>query len=113
MLEKLQQKLRYLDVLMHTSVTCLLARPTLVCEHMVFQPCIYCKVQFLCMQESHAANVAALHTDLADSKQETVAAKAAAEISVKEAVLSAEKKVHRLTERTAKVTLHCLSDRFS
>lgn len=57
------------------------------------------------MQEKHAASIAALEADLASCKQETVSAKADAEILVKEAGMAADKKVVRLTERTAKVQL--------
>ncbi|KAL0036795.1 hypothetical protein WJX79_010227 [Trebouxia sp. C0005] len=53
-------------------------------------------------QESHSAAITALQAELADSKQETLSAKADGDLSVKEAVLSADKKVQRLTERTAK-----------
>ena len=61
------------------------------------------------MQESHAAALAALQTELADSKQETAAAKADAVVSAREAVVGADKKVQRLTERTAKVSC-CQAD---
>lgn len=47
----------------------------------------------------------ALEAELASSKQEIVSAKADAEVLVKEAGMAADKKVIRLTERTAKVTL--------
>ena len=57
------------------------------------------------MQESHSADIAALQVQLADSKQQTLAAQADAETSVKNAITSADKKVQRLTERTAKVLL--------
>ncbi|DBA86145.1 TPA: hypothetical protein ACH3X1_005657 [Trebouxia sp. C0004] len=53
-------------------------------------------------QESHSAAITALQAELADSKQETLSAKADGDLSVKEAVLGADKKVQRLTERTAK-----------
>ena len=56
------------------------------------------------MQESHAGALAALQTELANSKQETAAAKADAVLSAREAVVGADKKVQRLTERTAKVS---------
>jgi len=49
------------------------------------------------MQESHSAAITALQAELADSKQETLSAKAAGDFSVKEAVLGADKKVQRLT----------------
>ena len=47
----------------------------------------------------------ALEAELSSSKQETMSAKADAEILVKEAGMAADKKVIRLTERTAKVML--------
>ncbi|KAL3159757.1 hypothetical protein ABBQ38_010163 [Trebouxia sp. C0009 RCD-2024] len=53
-------------------------------------------------QETHAASFAALQAELASSKQETVSAKADAAMIVKEAGMAADKKVIRLTERTAK-----------
>ena len=56
------------------------------------------------MQESHSAAVIALQAELAVSKQETLSAKTDGDFSVKEAVLSADKKVQRLTERTAKAS---------
>ncbi len=56
------------------------------------------------MQESHSAAVTALQGELAVSKQETLSAKADGDFSVKEAVLGADKKVQRLTERTAKAS---------
>ena len=56
------------------------------------------------MQESHSAAVTALQAELAVSKQETPSAKADGDFSVKEAVLAADKKVQRLTERTAKAS---------
>ena len=56
------------------------------------------------MQESHSAAVTALQAELAVSKQETLSAKADGDFSVKEAVLGADKKVQRLTERTAKAS---------
>ena len=56
------------------------------------------------MQESHAAALAALQTELANSKQETATARADAEVSAREAIMGADKKVQRLTERTAKVS---------
>ncbi|KAA6418625.1 MAG: hypothetical protein FRX49_11450, partial [Trebouxia sp. A1-2] len=43
-------------------------------------------------QESHSAAITALQAELADSKQETLSAKADGDLSVKEAVLSADKK---------------------
>ncbi|KAL3157731.1 hypothetical protein ABBQ32_012157 [Trebouxia sp. C0010 RCD-2024] len=52
--------------------------------------------------ETHAASIAALQAELASSKQETVSAKADAEMLVKAAGMAADKKVIRLTERTAK-----------
>lgn len=58
----------------------------------------------LWLQEKHAASIAALEAELATSKQDTLAAKADAEICVKEAIMAADKKVIRLTERTAKVS---------
>lgn len=58
------------------------------------------------MQEAHAASLATLQTELDVSKHETVAAKVAADSSVKEAVIAADKKVQRLTERTAKVSIN-------
>ncbi len=64
------------------------------------------------MQESHSAAVIALQAELAVSKQETLSAKADGDFSVKEAVLGADKKVQRLTERTAKASrfiLHMMS----
>ena len=57
------------------------------------------------MQEKHAASLAALEAELAASKQEISTTKADAERSVKEACMAADKKVVRLTERTAKVGL--------
>ena len=53
--------------------------------------------------------MAALEAEVAASKQETLAAKTDAEISVKEAIMAADKKVIRLTERTAKVSFLCYS----
>lgn len=47
----------------------------------------------------------ALEAELSSSKQETMSVKADAEILVKEAGMAADKKVIRLTERTAKVML--------
>ena len=64
------------------------------------------------MQESHSAAVTALQAELAVSKQETLSAKADSDFSVKEAILGADKKVQRLTERTAKAScfsLHMMS----
>jgi hypothetical protein len=63
------------------------------------------------MQESHSAAITALQAELADSKQETLSAKAAGDFSVKEAVLGADKKVQRLTERTAKASCFLFTQR--
>ena len=60
------------------------------------------------MQESHRAAVTALLAELAVSKQETLSAKADGDFSVKEAVLGADKKIQRLTERTAKASCFLL-----
>ena len=56
------------------------------------------------MQEKQAASIASLEEELATSKQDTLSAKGEAETSVKEAIMAADKKVIRLTERTAKVS---------
>ena len=47
--------------------------------------------------------MAALQTEVEASKADASAAKSAAESSMKETVTAADKKVQRLTERTAKV----------
>ena len=62
----------------------------------------------MCMQEGYAAQVATTQAELAASRQETLTVREQADLSVREAVMSADKKVHRLTERTAKVTTSAL-----
>lgn len=55
------------------------------------------------MQETHATNLSTTQAELASSKAETAAAKTEAEAAIKEAGIAGEKKIQRLSERTAKV----------
>lgn len=55
------------------------------------------------MQETHATNLSTMQAELASSKAETAAAKIEAEAAIKEAGVAGEKKIQRLSERTAKV----------
>jgi len=103
-LGKLQQTLRYAcaDMLIVTCVpTAALFQLSLDLTH----SCAF-------MQESHSAAVTALQAELAVSKQETLSAKADGDFSAKEAVLGADKKVQRLTERTAKASCFLLNMMF-